>query len=190
MGSPVDILVSGGAFRLCQRIARHAEIGGRSRISAGEERAEYLSEDQLVGQLGTYAAVVQLCGSARPYVRAREIANADPTRGDGGSDVPGTNLDVKTSLARVPGREPEDYYLIVRPAEMHRGWVYVLALVVSLFGHYAVVSLVGWAATEDFPGAPVYGGEFSGAYVLPGRKLNPIPPVRWPKVEYARRWAA
>ena len=179
--------ITDGIFKLCKRMARLAEIGGKSHVYEGsaEERSAKLSEDQLIGQLGTLAAIAQITGSSDPYIRARREANENPTVGDGGSDIGGVNVDVKTSLKRHVLRSPLDYNLLVRPAELHEDWVYVLCLVTRLEKDSAIVAVIGWAHTHDLPSTANLGGAFDGAFVLPARLLNPMPPLVWPNLPYA-----
>lgn len=185
-GGTIYIEVSGGAFKLCRQMACKAEVGGRSHIRKDHtDRMEAIKEDQLVGQLGTYAATVQVCGSAKRYIESRQKANANPYAGDGGEDIPGANLDVKTSLARVD-RAPEEFNLVVRPKERHPDWVYVLALVTELNAESAVVALVGWITEDKLPLHPNSSGVFEGAYVVRGANLLPMVPITWSKVSYLK----
>lgn len=169
---------------LCRRNAKLACLGGRSSVR-GADRMAALKVDQFVGQLGNAALSVYLTGGVEAYERSREEANAEPWRGDGGCDLAGLPLDVKTSLMRN-SRDPYDYRLIVRPAELHDGHTYVLALVEhpawegDTLRHMreAAVNLVGWARREGL-GSPEVAGMFAGAYVLKATLLNPMMPVMW-----------
>lgn len=169
---------------ICRAFARQACLGGRSSVR-GEDRAALLKVDQFIGQLGNAALSVYLTGDTVVYIRTREKANEAPWRGDDGCDLDGLPLDVKTSLMRN-SRDPYDYRLIVRPAELHDGHTYVLALVEhpswegDTLRHMreATVNLVGWARREGL-GSPEVAGMFAGAYVLKATLLNPMMPVEW-----------
>jgi len=169
---------------VCRENARLACLGGRSSVR-GADRAAALKVDQFVGQLGNAALSIYLTGSTDAYARTRREANETPWRGDGGSDLLGLPLDIKTSLMRC-SRDPYDYRLIVRPAELHDGHTYVLGLVehpawsgstLRDMGE-ATVHLVGWARREGL-GSPEASGMFAGACVLGAHLLNPMMPVGW-----------
>jgi len=160
-------------------MAEAAKIGGVSHVRGDEERGECLSEDQIVGQVGTLAGHRFMFGNANDYKVTRWYANRNPTVGDIGYDVTGCNVDFKTSLMRSPDRPPLDYNLLVRPRERHDDWIYMLLLVEKYSRAAASVLLVGWASTRMLPDEVATGGAFSGAYVLPARHLNPLMPLRW-----------
>jgi len=161
------------------RMAKAACIGGKSNIR-GADRNDKLLEDQVVGQIGQYVGSRWLQGNPLPYVQARWVANQNPTVGDGGSDILGSNLDFKASLVRTPGGDPLDYRLAVRPRERHDGWVYVLVLVTKLVRKEPVESLiVGWASDRMLPTRPESSGVFKGAFIINARDLNPVPPITW-----------
>lgn len=159
--------------------ARLACIGGKSNIR-GASRQATLKEDQLVGQIGQYVGSLWLSGSADSYLRSRWVANQNPTVGDGGSDLIGSNIDFKTSLVRSPDRDLLSYRLAVRPKERHQDWVYVLVLVTKMKPPDPVVAhLIGWAADYMLPKSPNDSGVFSGAFTIPARNLHPLPPFKW-----------
>lgn len=164
-----------GTWDACVAHARAAELGGTSHVRRGDRGTE-LPGDQLVGQLGTAAWHLYWFGHAQPYLLGRTLQNRVPHLGDGGSDVMGARIDVKTSLMRK-NPDPLAYNLLVRPAERHPDTTYVLALVPSL--GLREVLLVGWATEYDLPEHPVPDGPLAGAYRLPATGLAPLPPVRW-----------
>jgi hypothetical protein len=175
--TPLDIriiLIHGEPYEAAALMARRAEIGGRSQIRTSGARFTSLAEDQLVGMLGHYAASVALYGNSDPYFEARAKANADPYRGDGGVDLPG-EVDVKASLIRKVSRRLGDYYLPVRPAELHEEHRYVLALV-RMYEDSAAVRLMGWCRGSDLPRQPCVqeGHPLKGAHILPARALLPL----------------
>ena len=154
--------------------ARKAEIGGKSQIRSTGDRAKTLSEDQLVGQIATYAGSMVLTGSPDGYCKAREIANKNPHKGDGGVDIVGLdNIDIKGSMMRYSSN-PLKYRLLVRPRERHKGWIYVLAMVPKKRPYTAFV--VGWANDGDLP-KEAYNGtveSLRGAYVVEATRLRKI----------------
>lgn len=178
------VTIKGEVLELCRHHGKLAEIGGTSRLRNAEDRAEYLSEDQLVGQLGHCAATYLLTGSLDHYTEAREKANANPTAGDKGQDWNGSNLDIKTSLVRPTSNKSSlDYTLLVRPSEKHPDWVYLQTLVLELKDESASILVLGWASTRMLPKDTVsdepWGGDGDPVYALKVRKLNPIMPMFW-----------
>jgi hypothetical protein len=159
---------------LIRQHARAAEIGGASNIRGLDDRLENLAQDQLVGQVCHYAAMRYLTGSVDGYRAAREAANRNPYRGDGGRDVVGLPIDVKGSLIR--GERPAgNHRLLVRPRERRPKWIYVLALAESL--DPPVVQLMGWTEDSDLP--VVDGdGRFRGAHSLWADELRPMCQLR------------
>lgn len=166
----VKLVVPDQDLTLIRRNAKLAAIGGTSNVRCPSEREQHLGVDQLVGQLCHYAVATYLTGSIDPYIEAREAANRNRFRGDGGRDVPGLPIDVKGSLMRGE-RAPADHRLLVRPGERRASWVYVLALVESL--EPPVVNLMGWAKDSDLPN-PEVDGRFRGTHALWADELRPI----------------
>ena len=164
-------------FNLAKYHAMRAEIGGVSRVRDLRERTATISEDQLVGQLGNIAIHKYLHGHSQQYAIGRYVQNKNPRVGDGGEDVLGMNLDVKTSLMRQ-SENFYSYHLPVRPHEMHQNWVYVLALVKPDFELTWNVFLMGWASSNMFP-PPEESGVFKGAHLLRADKLVPLPPIKY-----------
>lgn len=168
----IEIIVPTSDQKKVIENAKKAEIGGVSRIRSAADRKNKLSEDQLVGQISTYAGSVYLTGNPDGYWKARDIANANPHKGDGGVDIIGLdNVDIKGSLMRY-SKDPLEYRLLVRPKERHQGWIYVLAMVPKSRPYTA--HLVGWAKDKDLP-KEVYDGSISslkGAYCINGRNLR------------------
>jgi len=157
-------------YKRVQSNAKLAAIGGVSRIRDKDSRRKNLHEDQLVGQISTYAGSVVLTGSAEGYYQARDIANANPYEGDGGVDIIGLdNIDIKGSLMRASS-DPLDYRLLVRPKERHDQWIYILAMVPKSRPYKTY--LVGWAYDKDLPDKPNKSGIFEGAFVIRGGNLR------------------
>jgi hypothetical protein len=164
---------------LIRRMARAAEVGGKSHIRKGSDRSDNLSIDQLVGQIGTYAGCKYLQGDIKDYRISRYYANKAPTVGDGGADVTGSNIDFKASAVRNSSKPLTTYKLLVRPRELHDSWVYILVLVSDITDKSATAHLIGWADTRMLPDNPENDGIFKGAYMLNAEDLNPLPPLRW-----------
>ena len=162
---------------VCWQQANQWWLGGNSQIREVEDRREMLIEDQLVGQIGNAAGCLWWYGNMDAYLQSREIANADPWRGDGGSDLPGLHIDFKTSMMRGP-QDPAYYKLLVRPAERHKGCVYIRVLIpkfkVEELGAGLNVFITGWAKETDLPDQYETDGIFAGAYSLESDKLRPI----------------
>lgn len=176
----ITVPLSPGDVALAERQALACATGGHSQVREAADRKARLLEDQVVGQVGQLALHRWLFGSVERYVVGRYYQNKFPFEGDQGDDVPGCNLDVKTSRMRR-STDPWTYNLAVRPRERHEGWVYVLALVPQDFETAPRVHLVGWAADADLPAAPASQGPLAGAYVLPATELYRLPPIayRW-----------
>lgn len=174
---PVTVELSAEHLKLAAGMALKACIGGESAVR-GDDRMTKLSEDQIIGQCGQLALSLYWFGNALPYLAAREKANANPTVGDGGADILGTNLDVKTSKMRA-SEDPLAYRLLVRPRERHTGNIYILGLIPKLKKVGTLVHLVGWLEDRELPTDPSDLGTFSGAYVVPATELHPLPPLRW-----------
>lgn len=149
--------------------ARLAWLGGKSHVR-DEDRALYGIDDQLVGQLGEYSLAKYL-GNPKAYFQRREEINQNPWQGDGGSDFPGLQVDVKTSLMRRQ-RNVLKYNLVVRPKERHKHNIYVLALVKEIWVDKPEVILVGWARDDELPDETDQQGVFAGAYRLPATSLH------------------
>lgn len=172
------------ALRMVRSYAARASIGGVSRIRAQAARQANLSTDQVVGQIGTYAGVRWLTGSDQQYRLGRWFADQAPRSGDGGADIPGSNIDFKARLHRNAWMAILDYDLAVRPAERHANWVYV-HIVVELATTTARAHLLGWASDAMLPIRPNGTGPFTGAFILHAAELHPLPPFAWWGVPHA-----
>lgn len=184
----VQIVLSSAELNFIRSFAKVAEIGGRSEIyKDNEERQKRLAENQLTGQIGTYAGHKYWFGHTHLYRVGRYYANKYPFSGDGGSDVPGANIDFKATLARNLSRDILDYDLLVREKEYKPETIYVHILVIADFeqNQSAVVNINGWATgnmlryytKEEAEKARLPKGFFG--YALGVRNLNPLPPVSW-----------
>ena len=159
------------------RVAAGGKAGGVSRIRTVESRDETLFQDACVGQLGQLGATLYLMGSEALYIKSREIANANPLKGDGGSDIPGYPIDIKSALIRR-SQNSHYYSMHIKPAERHPMTIYVLATVAFEdsfeLGEETIVSLVGWAHESDLPKEKLTEGIFKGSHELPRRALRPM----------------
>lgn len=165
--------------------ARQKEFDGASQFRDRQRRNERMSEDQLTGQMCDAAASKLLFGSLHPYCISRWHASIHPYVGDGGSDLPGTNIDVKGRLMRH-SKEVMDYDLLVRPAERHAGTVYVHC-VREPDGIEGLVYIVGWIGEDDITDRPVSESDnlhrsLVGAYLTTAKDLHPFPPIQWWRV--------
>lgn len=162
-------------------MAESAAIGGHSHVHcAPNQRQRQLGEDQVTGQLGQIAGCVWARGGIDEYAVARAYATVysgspHPT------PIRGSNVGVKGSLIRGT-QGLWQYRLPVRPGDIRRDSVYVLALVPpdSFMKQHPVVLLVGWATTDEFPDEVESGGPCEGAYVRHVPQLHSLPPFRWP----------
>lgn len=173
-----SITLSKYDWNLATYHAGKAEVGGVSRVRSTADRTATLVEDQLVGQLGTIALHKYLYGTTERYILSRHVQNQFPDVGDGGEDLPGANVDVKTSVMRY-GQNPYAYNLCVRPRERHPDWVYLLALVPNDYVVNRVVQLVGWTLDANLPDVVRADGPLAGAYVVSAADLLPLPPIQY-----------
>lgn len=164
-----------GLLSTIRQMAKAAELNGRSHIRQPGDRQEKLSQDNMIGQVADAAFHVYLMGHGMEWKRKRWYQNHYPWQGDGGSDVPPSNIDVKGSL-RHGGLPFDAYRLAVRPAELHADTVYVLAIVEQ---DYSWCHFLGWASTAMLPADVESDGTFAGAYILQASKLYPLPPIVW-----------
>jgi hypothetical protein len=168
----ITLFISDDESEKVRENAKLAMVGGVSRIRNNKERKKSLAEDQLVGQISTYVGSVFLTGSADGYYKARDKANKNPYKGDGGVDIIGLpNVDIKGSMMRY-SQDPLKYRLLVRSQERHKDWIYVLAMVPKQRPYKC--HLVGWAYDSDLP-EKAYSGDIKalhGAFVKEGRDLR------------------
>lgn len=161
-------------LRLAEAEAQACALGGTSQVRASD-RQVMLYEDQVVGQLGTVALHRYWFGHLELYLLGRYFQNKNPWQGDQGEDIPGANIDVKTSLMRR-SLDPLTYNLPVRARERHPDWVYVLALLPPDYQESRMAWLVGWISDAELPSTPKADGPLAGAFVVPATDLHPLPP--------------
>ena len=172
----IHVPISASEYSFLQRHASRAELGGRSHIRGAADRADKLKQDQLVGMVGAFAGTKTLFGDVRLFRLQRFFADLYPSVGDGGSDIPGSNLDFKSS-AITANKDLLSYRLAVRQRERHENMNYVLVLVE--LEPRPVAHLVGWASEEMLPQTVEADGPFAGAYVLKAAQLNRLMRLTW-----------
>ena len=170
----IQARISPAEMAYLRRCAERAEIGGRSHIR-GADRQDKLRQDQLTGMLGHYAAIRELFGNPWLFRLQRHFANTYPLDSDGGSDLPGARLDVKSSLLTKPNML--DYRLPVRPRELHSSMNYLLALI--RLEPEPTAFLVGWCSASMLPRQTETSGPFAGAHVIRASELNPLMKLGW-----------
>lgn len=169
---PIRITLPSSVVQQADQYAKNAMIGGRSNVRASDDRMARLYEDQMTGQLCHAAASVYLFGSFDPWKQQRQQADANPTKGDGGTDFLGWPIDVKGSKMRRSD-DPNDYHLIVRPAELHDDVWYIRALVARDCSD--MVYLAGVASGSTIRKTiPAVSGPFAGAYAIATAQLAAI----------------
>jgi hypothetical protein len=182
--SVISIKVSPSEVRYCRskveeifetRQAAGGNAYGTSRFRNAETRNETALEDGLIGQIGCFVLNSYWYGSAERYMLSRYLASQNPLKGDGGSDIPGANIDVKTTRKR--DKPLEDHLLLVHPKEFHSDWVYVLIILEQVSDLGTIAHVMGWVTSEQLnkPERDVLRGNY---YCL-ASDLNPMLPVRW-----------
>jgi hypothetical protein len=180
MPKPIAIRLDRYDLARARYQAKQAEIGGHSHVR-NKERKHWLATDQQVGMACEYALHKYWFGDSVRWEESRWIRNQTPHLGDGGSDLFGANVDVKGSLIRNRTKPLDSYHLVVRPRELQRDHIYILALATEDKAlDFAQVFLLGWATGAElttFP--PQEEGPFQGAYAVPAKKLWPLMPLQW-----------
>ena len=155
--------------------ARLATIGGESSIRLADDRKKKLIQDQVVGMAGHYALCKYWFGDDHMFRVQRFFANQYPNMGDGGVDIPGSNVDIKTSHLHT-SLPIIEHCLPVRPREFKESTVYILGLFEVSDDIYKV-HLVGWAKGCELSLASA--GVFTGAYTIKASGLHELPPIMW-----------
>lgn len=178
----VTLFIPEEELHLVRDYAKKGISGGSSAVRPPKERTENLDIDQLVGMVGAYAACKLLFGSDEKFRTSRYYANIYKFRSDGGSDIPGTNIDVKSSLWRYRNKPVLDHHLIVSPEEYNPGTVYV-GVMVTIEETYATAYLMGWHKGVSLkfcekiePGMPE---DLIKKYYASFRSVNPLMPLVW-----------
>jgi hypothetical protein len=171
----IQVPITSSELAFLKRHAKRAELGGRSNIR-GADRQATLGRDQLIGMVGAFAGT-KLFGDVRLFRLQRFFADLYPAIGDGGSDIPGANVDFKSSAILNKNKDLLSYRLAVRPKERHPDMNYVLCL--CELEPVPVVYLVGWASESMLPTETEADGPFAGAYTLPASQLHPLMRLTW-----------
>jgi len=129
-----------------------AEIGGGSSVHGNrKDRMSNLKLDQLIGQLGEWAACHYLHGSSDAYYEMRDKRNANPHEGDGGVDGKSKLgvYDVKGSRCKLDGENIQN----LKPSRSRRQGVAQELDIHSRLCRNAttlqrMVGLAGWLGNE------------------------------------------
>lgn len=183
----VEVFLDNDELKLAYQMAKKAEIGGKSRFRNDNDRQANLTIDQFIGVgLGELAGNKHFF-SVKDYYNSRIKKNENPYSGDNGSDTLGYKIDYKASHAKNPNLL--NYNLVVRPKELHSGFVYILILIRShglspqslITGETKPkIYLMGWADYEMLKDKQVTSGIFGpkngngGAHVIQANKLLKI----------------
>lgn len=130
-------------IKIIEEYARDAQLGGKSNIRTSD-RHSMLSCDQLTGQLGEAALSKYISGNIELYKKTRQERNKNKWIGDGGADLIGYNIDIKTSVARRGINF--FYHLWIREREYNQSTLYILAIVPE---NEKCVYLLGWCYGRD-----------------------------------------
>lgn len=171
-----------------KKYADASMIGGKSHIILDdEERKQRLWRDQLVGQSGEAAIHLYTSGSIQGYIDSRSARGYRSRSNDGGTDIPGAQVDIKCSNL-PPGKHPGSFVLFVRDKEFNPNTLYYLGLMTCVRSPFQVyVMIAGWVhGSEYIDKAKPY--EFNGDPVagVPISDLHPAPPIRWNGVKYLK----
>ena len=159
-------------------ISQYAEescIGGGSHARKGGDRQRRLKEDQRIAMAGNLALSLYLTGNPSGFWLSRWHVNVDKYRGDGGSDFPGSNIDIKASRLSKK-RLWSDHRLIVDPNEYKPDTLYILALADKTPSGYAVY-LIGYSLGRDLTFGKL--GKWGDKHYLRASDLEGMMPINW-----------
>jgi hypothetical protein len=146
----------------------------------GETRMAAAPIDRTIGVIGEYAINVYMRGKIEGFLKFDEFRtemNGKPAGDDGGSDVPGFPIDIKTSAMRSTRLKTLDYHLPIPPKDRRDGNVFVLGLVdkgyLDIENRKMIVDIIGWAHDKEFTQYRST-GVFEGKYVIKARELHPM----------------
>jgi hypothetical protein len=173
-------------------LIQEAIIGGPSHIAPYRTKEE-LTEFQYCAFWGEAAYHKYTYGHIYFLIYIRELRNKNKGKGDGGQDIEGRNIDVKTSAMRSKKNKGilKGYRLLVRKHDLRKTWTYIAGFVglkyllfkKGLVRYPVTVDLVGWAThpsdilkenTKEHPDGEDW---FEDAYLTLNEKLNPLPPI-------------
>lgn len=161
-------------------IASKKSRGGVSRVRPEKaERIKYVYRDNLVGCVGEIALTVYMFGSTFMYRLAQLILSAHENYdlGDGGYDIPGLNVDIKSTYYTAGSRDRLQYHLIVNNKEYKPDWNYYFCIVDGNEKSFGDVYLAGWMDGEELREKDIK--RFRGAYSVEVAMLNKLPKYRW-----------
>lgn len=176
----VEVCLSKAELDFIHQKAKTCGIGGDGRVRNPKDRAENYEVDQLVGQIGSYVGCRHLFGDVTLYRISRSIASRYPTSSDGGSDIPGANVDFKATHWKTV-KPMLDHHLLVRAGEYHLNTVYV-GILVKFEDVTAKAFIVGWQESSMLTKYDVTPKELPAGFVGYAAKfseLNPMMPLRW-----------
>ena len=172
-------------------------IGGKSEIHNTEERIGKLTIDQTTGIIGEYVLSKLYFNSPLPFEEHRAWCKIHGRYGDGGADILGTNIDVKTSLVRST-KPMLLYNLGVFPDERHEGNVYVSMLVTGINDDCVITDkeqgvvahVIGWCFEHELPNETSIPRGFTAlAFVLQNNTLRPgLPEITWKDEAYKEKY--
>lgn len=122
----IKIYLSDNDLAIIRKYVPGACLGGRSHIRMQTDRKKKLEDDQFVGLAGVAAFCKWMYGNLDLFEETRKEADKHRWNGDGGSDLLGLAIDIKTSRMRAGPDYP--YHLYIREAEYHPKTCYILAL--------------------------------------------------------------
>ncbi len=164
-------------MELVRKYASRWTRPGFSSVRSQQERSSTILDDALTGHCGELAFLKHYRG---PEAYKKFSAHCERNCPDGGSDLDGSNVDVKSSRYTYKNIQILNHHLILPQRERRLRWVYYFTLV-DLFQHNsaALVYLVGWCSEDMLPKQPSSDRRFYGKYALQARYLNPVAPMRW-----------
>jgi len=148
-----------------------------------ERRKATIKKDSIKGQAGELLLSMLMFGSEEgfnKYLIRRNIINQNPTKGDGGSDVEGYLIDIKTSECC---KSIYGYHLLVRNEEKDENkddHIYVHALIKAgeMTRNKIRINITGWSRKKDLSIDPFEEGQchedLIGAYFIPVGSLKPM----------------
>lgn len=160
------------------QVAKTKMLGFSSNVHKDKITRKKLWENQLVGYMGQMKVIEHLTGTNLLFYQDVEELGSKPF-GDGGSDIPGGRLDVKTTLMR---RSPnwQTYHFLVQPEEFHKDTVYVQCLVSSYSSKGAKGMIVGWLYSWQIEQMNTpKPKDFGEAYCVKADRMTPFMNCRW-----------
>lgn len=165
-----------------------AVIAANSRLKGGvsgsrqnrQDRMANLYRDNLVGAVGEVALCKYLYGNLMMFRLSQFLSQANEmfNVGDGGFDIPGLNVDVKSTFIRGK-KDVLTYHLAVNSREFKPNWNYVLALVEGNEEAIGNVYLAGWLCSSELDRLATPNETFANSRAVKAELLNPLPRFSW-----------